>query len=124
MSGNGNGTNNIFTRDAFFAACKARAVVAADIAGWGKVNVRKLTLGQLKSFDDARDNYERAKLLILHSIVDGNADPIFRAVEEIDSLEMPLFKALSEAVSDVNALKAVGEDATKNSETARTSASS
>lgn len=121
--GNGNGTGSIFTREAFFAVCKARAVVTAEIKGWGKVNVRKLTLGQLKSFDDAKDNYERAKLLILHSIVDGDAKPIFGKVEEIDALEMPLFKALSEAVSDVNALKVTEADS-KNSVTAQTSASS
>lgn len=123
MSTNGNGTNNILTREAFFSACKARSVTTIDVPDWGKINIRKLTLGQLKSFDDAKDNYERAKLLILHSIVDGNAKPIFESMEEVDSLEMPLFKALSEAVSDVNALK-TGETDIKNSETARTPASS
>lgn len=123
MSGNGNGNSNILSRDAFFAACQARAVVTVDVPGWGKINVRKLTLGQLRQFDNARDNYERAKLLILNSIVDGNAAPIFQSIEEVDTLEMPLFKALSEAVASVNALN-VGEADLKNSETARTSASS
>lgn len=112
MSGN-NGSNHILSREAFFEACKARAVISVDLPTWGKVNIRKLTLGQLRSFDEAKDNYERAKLLILHSIVDGNARQIFETMEEVDSLEMPLFKALSEAVADVNALN-VTEAAVKN----------
>jgi len=111
--------NNILSRDAFFAACKARMVTSADIQGWGRVNIRKLTLGQLRLFDEAKDNYERAKMLIFESIVDGNSKQIFQSLEEVDELEMPLFKALSEAVSDVNALKPVSEDELKNSVTAK-----
>lgn len=117
MSDN-NGRNGVISRDAFFAACKSRAVVVVDLPeefGIGRVNVRKLTLGQIKEFDAAADNYERAKLLILHSIVDGNANRIFESLTEVDTLEMPLFKALSEAVADVNALTKISEEATKNS---------
>lgn len=106
-------TNGVLGRDAFFAACKARAVVQVDIPNVGSVNILKLTLGKLKTFDAAEDNYERAKLLILHSVVDGNSEPIFKTVDEVDSMEMPIFKSLSEAVADVNAL-AVTEDKAKN----------
>ncbi len=114
-----NNGNSIISRDAFFAACKARSVVKTYLPDIGNVNIRKLTLGQLRSFDDAADNYVRAKMLILESIVDGNLQPIFKTIEEVDTLEMPLFKAMSDAVSDVNALK-VGEVEIKNSATAKT----
>lgn len=114
-----NGSNNIISRDAFFAACRARSIAKVHVPDVGNVNIRKLTLGQLKTFDKATDNYERAKLLILESVVDGNLVPIFQTLDEVDTLEMPIFKALSEAVSDVNALK-VTEQEIKNSETAKT----
>ncbi len=114
-----NNGNGVISRDAFFAACKARAITKVNVPDVGNVNIRKLTLGKLKSFDKTADNFDRAKMLILESIVDGNSEPIFQSLEEVDSLEMPIFKALSEAVSEVNALK-VGEDATKNSGTAKT----
>jgi len=115
--------NGILSRDAFFASCKARMVTRVNLEDGGCINIRKLTLGQLRAFDDAKDNFERAKLLILHSVVDGSHNPIFQSLEEVDMLDMALFKTLSEAVTDVNALGAT--DATiKNSETARTSASS
>ncbi len=110
-----NNGNSILGRDAFFAACKARAVTKAYVPDVGNVNIRKLTLGQLRTFDDAKDNYEKAKMLILNSVVDGNAEPIFRTLEEVDDLEMITFKALSEAVSDVNALTKVTEASVKNS---------
>jgi hypothetical protein len=111
--------NHILTREAFFEACKARRVSVVELPGIGRVNIRRLTLGQLKLFDEAKDNYERAKLLILHSIVDRNSEPIFATTDEVDQLEMPVFKALSDAVTDVNALK-VDETAIKNSATAKT----
>ncbi len=111
--------NGVLSRDAFFNACKSRAITKVNVPDVGNVNIRKITLGQLKGFDVAEDNYARAKMLILHSVVDGNSDPIFQSIAEVDTLEMPIFKALSEAVAEVNALK-VDEAAIKNSETAKT----
>lgn len=123
MSGTNGSTNGILSRDAFFAACKSHMVTAVDLEDGGRVNIRKLTLGQLKKFDDATDNFVRAKMLILDSVVDGNHEPIFQSLEEVDTLDMALFKALSEAVTSINALNVT--DATlKNSETVKTSASS
>lgn len=117
-------TNGVLSRDAFFKACEDRRFVNVELPdGAGSVKIRKLTLGKLRVFDEAKDNYERAKLLIRHSVYDSNGQPIFNTLEEVDStLEMPMFKVLSEAVTSVNGLGAVEADA-KNSEAATTSAS-
>ncbi len=119
MSGAKGSPNGILSRDAFFAACKSHMVTAVSLEDGGMVNIRKLTLGQLKKFDDATDNFVRAKMLILDSVVDGNHEPIFQSLEEVDTLDMALFKALSEAVTTINALN-VTEATLKNSETAKT----
>ena len=111
--------NGVFSRDAFLAARKTRAIVTVNVADWGYFNVRKLTLGQLRKIDEATDNYERAKLLILESILDNANEPIFKSVEDVNELEMSLFKALSDMVAEVNALKIKDEDI-KNSEPATT----
>ncbi len=78
--------------------------VVVTIPVWGEVNIRVLTIGELKKIRESEDEQSVASL-ILSAVVDEHGAQVFSDPAELDAVQASVVKDLAEAIAKVNAPK-------------------
>jgi hypothetical protein len=75
-------------------------VIDSDGTALGVVFMRQLLAKDVLDYDEKTDNRQATVQMILKSIVTEDSAPLFADADEVESLPLPIFGALSNAITE------------------------
>jgi hypothetical protein len=100
------------SKQAFFDAVSALPRRTVEVAGYGAVTVRELTVAEYLAFHAARGTPDAPAVLIRHAVIDAEGNPLFDDTDlpRLKQLPATVAGALAKAASELSGL---GDEGTR-----------